>query len=274
MWWRFIPISPVLIPLSRTKFKLKATGKENIPVKGPFIIITNHQTVYDAFAIGLAVPWTIYRNRIVPWAKVEIGHGAEGKPGQILYHWLRAIPIHRDGDDEMEETIRLSLKHLRRRELIMIFPEGTRQRYGRVAPFHFGAANLSRSVPCPILPVGVYRRREDRGMQVHFGKPFFMPDLNSEPGKTGGTECDSEENLCREIDMIKQQCIDAGFDRKGMRLITKQVKSISNMISSGNIDMNIFCKMADIDDNEFLRDKILEVLPDGWRKTEDIADQE
>lgn len=274
MWWRFIPISPLMLTLAWTKFKLKATGKENVPIKGPFIIITNHQTVYDAFAVGLAIPWTIYRNRIVPWAKVEIGSGAEGKPGQLLYHWLRAIPIHRDGLDEMEETVRQSLKHLSRRELIMIFPEGTRQKFGQLAPFQYGAANLSRAVPCPILPVGVYRRREDRGMQVHFGEPFFMPDLNSGPCNQDGTENSPEGELCREVDMMKQQCIDAGFNRKGMRLVTKQVRSVSKKISEGHVDLNLYCKMADEKDNEFLRNKLLEALPDGWNKIEDLSEED
>lgn len=267
MWWRFIPISPVYIPLARTRFKLKATGKENVPVKGPFIIITNHQTVYDAFAIGLAIPWTIYRNRIIPWAKVDIGRGAEGKAGQFLYKWLRAIPIQRNEGDEMEETIRSTIKHLKRRELIMIFPEGTRQKYGRVAPFQYGAANLARIMPVPILPVGVYRRRDDRGMQVHYGKPFYMPDLDT--GQTNHKNaCSPEEKLCLEIDSIKRHFTDAGFGREAMRSVAKQVRIIAKRISMENIDLNRFSKMAGQADNDFLRERIIESLPEGWEKIE------
>jgi len=110
----------------KKKYDLKYVGEQHVPYKGPFILVSNHQTGVDVFAEGLAIRKVLSRSRMLPWAKVEIKHGSEGLLGRILWYWLGTIPIDRDATDEAPKAIRKSLDYLRKGKIIFVHPEGTR----------------------------------------------------------------------------------------------------------------------------------------------------
>ena len=71
MWLRFRVIRPIGHMIAgMKKYDLKHTGSENAPVRGPFILVANHQTKVDVFAIGLAIGDTLARSMLAPRAKV------------------------------------------------------------------------------------------------------------------------------------------------------------------------------------------------------------
>jgi len=269
MWWRFVLIKPIGLWMARKeKYNLKYEGAENAPGYGPCIVVANHQTKVDVFATGLAIRKTISRCRLVPWGKVEIGQRKEGFLGWLLWHWLGTIPINRETPGEMEEAIRKSLEHLRRGHLVFIHPEGTRFPYGELGPFKYGVANLARAAPAPILPVGVWRRRSDNGIQVRIGKPFFMPPRNSGLERLSEAEAAAEERLAHQVELLKRWGDRIPRDRKGMRMFASMVDSVVKRVSTQQVRFDHFCRLAEKEDNEFLRDRILELLPSDFRKVD------
>jgi 1-acyl-sn-glycerol-3-phosphate acyltransferase len=266
MWLKYTLICPFIYWMAkRRKNNLRYTGSENVPRYGPFIVVSNHQTTLDYFVVGLAMRRTLMRRKMVPWAKVEIAEGQEGFLGRFLWHYLGTIPIERRKAGELKKAIRLSLDYLGKGEIVYVFPEGTRSPRGELGSFKFGVSNLARLSPVPILPVAVYRREEDNGMQVNIGKPFVMPGKKRleavEPVK------ESVESVLRDqIDAVERLSANLPGDKEGMKMITSLVHSITANVSHPEVDFDEFCRMSDMEDNRFIQDKVFDLLPEGWSK--------
>jgi len=265
MWIRFHILKPIGLATARKKkYNLRYSGEERAPYRGPFIIVANHQTAVDVFATGLAIRKVVNKCPMKPWAKVEVKEGKEGLLGRLLWHYLRTIPIDRDAEGEAPKAIRKSVEYLKKGQIIFVHPEGTRFLTGTLGPFKYGVANLARAVPAPILPVGIYRREEDNGIQVDIGVPFFMPDLS----KSAYDEEDRPESaICRYVDTLKNWSQHLEQDKKGMKLFVKMIELVQQMFESfGESSYERVFRMASQADNEYLRDKVMELLPEGWKK--------
>jgi len=270
MWMQFMIVKPIGLAIARKKkYNLKYTGEQHAPYKGPFILVSNHQTGVDVFAEGLAIRKVVSRSRMLPWAKIEVKHGKEGFLGRVLWYWLGTIPIDRDATDEAPKAIRKSLDYLRKGKIIFVHPEGTRFPPGQLGPFMYGVANLARAVPCPVLPVGVWRRLDaDGGIQVNVGVPFYLPDFEPVPP---GQEDRPENVFMRNVEMLKKWSRGLDRNRKGMKMMANMIGLVLDSVTKLEQKMThaTLFRMAGPDDNEYLRDRVLELLPEGWRKVDE-----
>jgi len=121
-----------------------------------------------------------------------------------LIRTLDAIPIDRDGLGL--NGIKESLRRLKRGEMVLIFPEGTRTRDGEIAPFRPGFTALAARSKAWILPVAIEgafaawprsRKLPSLGtIHVVFGKPF-------PPEEVAGC---GERELVAEVERRVRQC--------------------------------------------------------------------
>jgi 1-acyl-sn-glycerol-3-phosphate acyltransferase len=268
MWWRYIFIRPFFAIAGNTKkYSLKVSGEENVPRYGPFIVISNHQSSLDIIAVALALQRALSRSHMWPWAKTDIEKGKEGFMGWALWKVFGVIPIDRDKKDNTE-AIKLSLKYLRRGELIFVFPEGTRSKIKELKPFQFGVANLARAAPAPILPLAVYKRDTDGGYQVNIGKLFTLPDRKKRYEVLEGFEEKMETKFIRQVETMREWANAIPKDKKGMKLIASMIKIVTDFVSRQDIPFDLFFRMAEDEDNEYIRDRIFDLLPDDWKKVE------
>lgn len=163
------------------KYNLKIEGTKNVPKRGPFIVVANHQSSIDIVAIALALKRGLYHTHMWPWAKSEIKEGKEGKLGVLLWNIFGVIPVYRDIEDSKEsfqrreEVIRKSIEYLQKGDAICVFPEGTRHKDKELGIFEWGVINVAKMLPeVPILPVAVWKNT--KGFHVKIGEPFFCPD--------------------------------------------------------------------------------------------------
>lgn len=267
MWWRYIVFRPFFAIVGNSKkYNLKVSGVENVPRYGPFIVVSNHQSSLDIVAIALALKPALTRSHMWPWAKTDIEKGKEGPLGWALWKVFGVIPIDRSKADH-SEAILLSLKYLRRRELVFVFPEGTRSRPKQLKPFQFGVANLARAAPAPILPVATYRR-DDGGIQVNIGKLFTLPPKKRMLEILGDLEEKAEGRFIQQVETLRQWADTVPHDKKGMKLIAKMVRIVTDFVSRQDIPFDLFFRLAEEEDNEYMRDRILELLPGDWKKVE------
>lgn len=268
MWWRYVILRPPFALLARRKkYRLRVEGTENVPHYGPLIVVANHQSSIDIVAVALALKNVLVRAHMWPWAKVEIKKGKEGILGRLLWKVFGVIPIDREAG-EADDAILSSLEKLRKGELICVFPEGTRNRDRELGWFKYGVANLARAAPAPILPVALYRREEDGGFQVTIGRIFLMPEKKMRYEALDAIEDRVEERVGQQIDSLRQWSAELPRDKKGMRMIANMVNMVVDRITRQEHSFDRFSRMAEAEDNEFIRDRVFELLPDGWSKVE------
>jgi len=266
MWWRYVFFRPFFARVARSgKYRLVVTGTENVPRYGPFIVVSNHQSSIDVVAVALALKPALTHTHMWPWAKRGIEKGQEGFLGRMLWKTFGVIPVDRE-EGNAEEVIRRSLDCLRKGEIVLVFPEGTRSGRKQLGWFRYGVANLARAAPAPILPLAVYRREEDGGVQVNIGKPFFMPPRRALLETLESVESRAEERVSQQIDALRQWSEHVDRDRKGMRMIARIIDLIVDFVDRQEMSFDRFCRMAESEDNEFIRDRVFELLPHGWEK--------
>ncbi len=177
-------------------YRVRHTGKQNIPAEGGVLVVSNHQSHFDPPMIGIGCPRHmnfLARDTLFRFA-----------PFRWLIRSLDAIPIDREGLGL--SGIKESLKRLKRGEIVLIFPEGTRTRDGRIAPFRPGFTALAVRSGATILPVAIdgtfqawprWRIWPGLGrVRVDYGEPIL-------PAEIAGRD---ERELLAEVERRVRQC--------------------------------------------------------------------
>lgn len=126
-------------------FSVKFEGRENIPKDTTVIFTSNHRTNADPPLIGCAI-----KGRHSFMAKEEL---FENKLFAWLIRGLGAFPVSRGkGDTAVLDT---AVERLENGTNLMIFPEGTRSKDGKVHRGHSGAAVIAARSGKPVVPVGI-----------------------------------------------------------------------------------------------------------------------
>jgi len=126
-------------------FSLKFEGRGNIPKKTPVIYASNHRTNADPPLVGCGA-----RGTYAFMAKEEL---FGNKLFAMLISSLGAFPVSRGkGDTAVLDT---AVERLNNGKSLMIFPEGTRSKDGKVHRGHSGAAVIAARSGKQIIPVGI-----------------------------------------------------------------------------------------------------------------------
>ncbi len=126
-------------------FGLRFEGNEQVPTTGGALVCSNHQSFLDPVLVG-----AITQRRINYLARQNL---FDSRWFGGLIRWYDAIPVQRDGMSigGLKETLR----RLKRGELVLVFPEGTRTSNGEVAPLRAGFCVLARRAAVPLVSVGI-----------------------------------------------------------------------------------------------------------------------
>jgi 1-acyl-sn-glycerol-3-phosphate acyltransferase len=151
------------IALFKFLFHLEVRGKENLQGLGDTCIIApNHQSYLDPPVLGIAFP-----RKLKYFAKADLFNIPFLS---FLVRHLGAIPIERDIMSSM--TLRYGVKILKGHNWLVIFPEGTRSRNGRMSPPKQGIGFLQYKSKSPIIPVWLEGTGRALPVYSHFIKPL------------------------------------------------------------------------------------------------------
>jgi 1-acyl-sn-glycerol-3-phosphate acyltransferase len=173
--------------------KVSVSGQEHLTEKClPALIVANHQSIFDIFALGGFFPvrfsWiaknTLFKIPLLGRAMLMAGY----------------VPVDRGNRENARGALNVAAEYIKDHSII-IFPEGTRSRSGRVGRFKRGASFLAHSTGVPIIPVtitGSWQRLPPGRWMVSPGTIFIQIDpAISTDGKTR-EEIDSDLVIIRE----------------------------------------------------------------------------
>lgn len=175
--------------LSKIIYRVEVIGKENLPKEEAAIICPNHVHFLDG-------PTLIANSK----RKINVLAKEELFKNKFLSNCLRMLgmyPIKRGSADI--EAIKVSLKILKNNELLMIFPEGTRNGMAKGVKPKNGAVVMAIKAGVPIIPVGIIGNfKPFRKITIKIGKPI---DYSSYKDKVKDKELMTKltEELMKEI---------------------------------------------------------------------------
>jgi 1-acyl-sn-glycerol-3-phosphate acyltransferase len=190
LWRRLLKLIAVFV------YRVRFSGQENIPATGGVLVVSNHQSHFDPPLVGIGS-----RRQMNYVARRSLFNF---RPFGWFLRSVGAIPIDRDGIGL--SGIKESLKLLKRGEMVLIFPEGTRTSDGEIAPFRPGFTALAARSNAAILPAAVEgafqvwpRTKKYPGLgkiRVHFGKPIPHAEIASR----------DERELLAEVERRVREC--------------------------------------------------------------------
>lgn len=163
---------PLIRLVFKLYFRLSYEGLENIPRDGGNIFASNHRSYGDPVFIALPT-----RVPISYMAKEELFKG------NIFFTWLikafGAFPVVRGAGDTA--AIDTSIEKLESGRNLVIFPEGTRSKDGKVGKGKTGVALIATVAQTKVVPVGINFEGEKlcrrKKVVVRFGKPIDPKDF-------------------------------------------------------------------------------------------------
>jgi 1-acyl-sn-glycerol-3-phosphate acyltransferase len=157
-------------PLVHLVYRLRARGLEHLPRSGGFVLAANHTSNFDPWAVGMPLfprRWLRFmaKSELYWW---PLGH---------LLDAGGAFPVHRGAGDV--EAIETAVELVRRGSVVVMFPEGTRQKKGlrkrwQARP-HTGAARIAHDAGAPLVPAAIHgtdRLARLGPLRVAYGAPI------------------------------------------------------------------------------------------------------
>lgn len=170
-------------------YRIKINGKENIPDDGAALICPNHVHALDAVLVVVHA-----KRRINVLAKEEL---FEHRALRWLTKIFGVYPVKQNSADL--SAIKTSLKILKNKELLLIFPEGTRNGLARGVPVKNGPMTIAIKAGVPIVPVGIKGNfKAFSKVTINIGKPIYYDEYKD---KINDKEVVSKltEDLIKEI---------------------------------------------------------------------------
>lgn len=149
-------------------FKIRAKGLDDFPENGAVIVYSNHKSMWDPVIIGCLLKRPIYF-----MAKEEL---FSYPVFSFIIKNLNAFPVKRGKPDR--NAIRRALEVLNEKQVLGIFPEGTRSKDGALLEPEPGVALLAaKSNDVALVPVGISGNYKlFSKLDVNFGKPIKFDD--------------------------------------------------------------------------------------------------
>ena len=173
----------ILLGIAGTKVKVH--GGENIDPQKSYILVSNHQSTFDIFALlgylSHQFRWiakaSLFRTPFLGWAMSRIGY----------------IPIERDSPKKAYRSMLRAAEKVQKGVSVIIFPEGTRSPDGSLQPFKKGVFLIALKSQAPILPIAIRGtaeimpkggwRAHPGNVQINIGPPIETAGIP--PAKEG-----------------------------------------------------------------------------------------
>ena len=140
----------VLWFLTRTIYRIRVVGRDNIPTKGGALFVCNHLSLADGMLLLAStdrnVRFMLLKSHYdLPWIKP-------------FARMLGVIPISSEQRPrDMLKSLQAASEAIKNGDVVCIFAEGQITRIGQMMPFRRGFERIMKDVEAPIIPVALDR---------------------------------------------------------------------------------------------------------------------
>ena len=170
----------IVRPLVLIVIGLNIRHRGRIPLKGPAIVVSNHNSHLDTLVLMTLLPWPMLRqlrpvaakdyflrNRVLAWFALNIMH---------------IIPLEREIIDRHQDPLAACSEALQNGEILILFPEGSRGDPEQMGTLKTGIAHLAKRNPeVPIIPIFLHGLGKALPKGEAILVPFFCDVFIGEP---------------------------------------------------------------------------------------------
>jgi 1-acyl-sn-glycerol-3-phosphate acyltransferase len=199
-WFCYIFLKPIV----KLIWVKEVRGLENIP-KGNFILASNHQSHWDQ----VINPYILVPRTFTFLGQIDKYSGFEAFLRNLIYKIGGVIPIHRYDENSKKMAIKKCVERLKKGEILIIYPEGTRSKDGKIQEGKTGVAKIYLETGIPILPVAIKGNFEimpvgksfpkfKKIVKINIGRPLeFKEEL--EIAKNLNSNSNEYKEICQKI---------------------------------------------------------------------------
>jgi 1-acyl-sn-glycerol-3-phosphate acyltransferase len=148
---RYVAQRVLLGGVIRSILTVRILGRDRLAgLRGAFVVVANHSSHLDAPLVFTTLPRRLARY-LAAGAAADYFFDVKWRKG-LTALFFNAFPIHRSGVDRPASEARALLQ---RGVPLLVFPEGTRSKNGRIGTFKSGAAALANQTNVPCVPVAI-----------------------------------------------------------------------------------------------------------------------
>lgn len=188
-----------------TLFQIRCLGHQHVPAEGGVLVCSNHQSYLDPILLGLV--FQRHCNYLARETLFRFG------PFGRMIDFVDAIPLDREGGGlrGLKET----LKRLKRGEMVLIFPEGTRCSDGKISPLKPGFLVLARRSGAALLPMALDGAFDAWPRRAWFPRPDVVCVCIGEPISADTAKTLSDEQLLAVVESRILACHAEARRRRG-----------------------------------------------------------
>jgi acyl-[acyl-carrier-protein]-phospholipid O-acyltransferase/long-chain-fatty-acid--[acyl-carrier-protein] ligase len=138
-------VRSILWLVTHTVYRIRIVGAENLPLRGPALLVSNHVSFVDALMIGASMP------RLVRFMLHRDYYDLK------WLHWffrlMRSIPVSATNRRDIVQSLKHARNELDKGHIVCIFAEGAISRVGHLLPFKRGFERIVEGTNIPIIPV-------------------------------------------------------------------------------------------------------------------------
>jgi 1-acyl-sn-glycerol-3-phosphate acyltransferase len=124
-------------------------GRARIPDAAPLVLVANHSSHVDVFALSAALPWRLAL-RSYPLAAGDVFFERLGR-SILTAFFINALPVWRKRPKPADLAL-MRARLTEERCVFILFPEGARSRDGAMLPFKPGIGMLVAGTSVPVVP--------------------------------------------------------------------------------------------------------------------------
>jgi 1-acyl-sn-glycerol-3-phosphate acyltransferase len=199
-WFCYLFLKPVV----KFIWVKEVKGLENIP-KENFILASNHQSHWDQ----VINPYILVPRPFTYLGQIDKYSGLSAFFRDLIYKIAGVIPVHRYDEESKKKAVEECIKRIKKGEVLIIYPEGTRSKDGKIGEGKTGVAKIYLKTGVPILPVAIKGNLEimpvgkvfprfKKIVKINIGKPIeFKEDFE----RAKNLDCHSQEfkEICQKI---------------------------------------------------------------------------
>jgi 1-acyl-sn-glycerol-3-phosphate acyltransferase len=188
----------------RLWFRPRITGRERVPAAGAVVLAPVHRSFADfVFTSVLTDRKLFFMAKDSLWRSRALAR---------LVSTLGAFPVHREAADR--GALARAQEVLEAGQVLVMFPEGTRQVGPTVAPLHDGVAFLAGRTGAPMVPIGIGGSDRSMPKGSKIPKPIAIDLVVGEPlpAPVRGDGGRLARSRVREASEALREAIQAAYD--------------------------------------------------------------